>query len=153
LFQADGILCDDGNPCSLVDSCQAGQCTPGTPVDCSAKNECQNNGACDSATGACVAPPPKSDGTPCADGACQKGECTPVTSGSSSSSGAGGSTGEGGAAGTGNGAGGGDPISDGGCGCRVAGDSEQENVPWLLGIALIAMRRVRRMRVNVGVTT
>jgi MYXO-CTERM domain-containing protein len=147
LNQPDGIVCDDGNPCSLVDSCKAGQCAAGTPVDCSAKDECQNNGACDPATGACVAPPPKADGTMCKDGTCQSGTCTPPTSGSSSSSGAGGaggSVGEGGSAGTG----GRDPNTDSGCACRIAGASEQGKAPWiLLGAALIAGRRVRRTRV------
>lgn len=153
LFRADGVLCDDKDPCSLVDSCKGGQCAAGTPLDCTAKDECQNNGACDSATGQCVAPPPKADGTKCSGGTCQMGACTPETSssssssgsGSSSSSGAGGSMGEGGSGGTPSGAGGGQTTSDGGCDCRITGDSESGNKPWaLLGLALVAVRRMRR---------
>lgn len=146
LFGPDGTLCDDGNPCSLVDSCKMGQCAAGTPIDCSAKDECENNGACEPATGACVAAPPKPDGTPCSKGSCQSGVCTPATSSSSSSSGTGGDGGAGGEGGSSaGGSGGGQTTNDGGCSCRLASQSESGTNVWVLAaLAGIAARRGRR---------
>lgn len=81
--------CDDGNPCNGVETCSAAkQCLAGTAVNCSAlSNDC-NLGACNPATGACVAAP-KTNGTTCNDGnactsadSCQAGACVganPVT--------------------------------------------------------------------------
>jgi hypothetical protein len=78
----DGSACSDGNACTQLDSCQAGACTPGTPVVCAPGDACHEAGTCDPATGACsvVAKP---DGARCDDGnactqfdACQAGTCT-----------------------------------------------------------------------------
>lgn len=148
-LQVDGVLCDDGNPCSLVDSCKNGQCAPGAPLDCTAKDECQLDGACNLATGQCVAPPPKADGTPCAGGTCQGGICTPAmsSSGVGGSAGAGGSIGEGGSGGTASGSGGGQTTPAEGCDCRLAGASEPKRTPgFLLGVTLLAARRMRRRK-------
>jgi MYXO-CTERM domain-containing protein len=74
------------------------------------------------------------------------GACTPVTSTSSSSS----SSGEGGVGGAGvpSGAGAGG-TTDSGCACRVAGHSERGKESWgLLGVAIVAARRVRRIRMR-----
>jgi cysteine-rich repeat protein len=77
----DGASCDDGSKCTAVDQCQGGQCVGGSPVVCSALDQCHRAGTCDSGTGAC-SNPARSDGTPCDDGnactlrdACQAGAC------------------------------------------------------------------------------
>jgi hypothetical protein len=73
---ADGASCDDGDACTLADSCQHGVCA-GEPVVCSLVDAC-HPGFCDPNTGACSVP----DGTACADPAgcdggasCQRGAC------------------------------------------------------------------------------
>lgn len=79
---SDGSPCDDHNPCTSSDACQAGACggTPvgnGTPCNdgnvCTAPDTCQS-GACSSS--------PVANGTPCDDGdpcsrpdTCQVGSC------------------------------------------------------------------------------
>jgi hypothetical protein len=81
---ANGTACDDGNKCTLNDTCQAGVCTPGPLKDCSDNNECTTD-SCDPATGNCVHTP--LTGTPCETGnkctadTCQNGTCQqgPVT--------------------------------------------------------------------------
>jgi hypothetical protein len=77
----DGASCDDGSKCTAVDQCQGGQCTGGSPVVCSALDQCHRAGTCDPGTGTC-SNPAQSDGTPCDDGnactlrdACQAGAC------------------------------------------------------------------------------
>jgi len=72
--------CEDGDPCTEGDRCEAGVCVPGSPKACSASASCRV-ASCDPETGACVealAP----DGTLCSDGdgcttgeACQEGRC------------------------------------------------------------------------------
>jgi hypothetical protein len=47
----DGTGCNDGDKCTLTDSCQVGACVGANPVSCTA-------GSCDPSTGACPAPPP-----------------------------------------------------------------------------------------------
>jgi hypothetical protein len=37
---ADGLLCDDGDPCTPADRCQAGVCTAGAPLDCGDGDPC-----------------------------------------------------------------------------------------------------------------
>jgi hypothetical protein len=60
------IDCDDGIHCTGVETCAAGVCQPGAPIDCSALTDVCNVGVCDEATQTCVqAPLP--DGTPCGD--------------------------------------------------------------------------------------
>lgn len=74
--------CDDGLYCNGDETCEAGECQPGTPVDCSAWNDQCNDGFCDEAGDSCVSQP-KADGTLCDDGlycnvgeSCQSGTCT-----------------------------------------------------------------------------
>jgi hypothetical protein len=59
-----GGSCDDGDPCTVSDSCSAGLCA-GTAMDCSAKADGCNTGAC--VNGACVAQPANS-GKACTNG-------------------------------------------------------------------------------------
>jgi hypothetical protein len=77
----NGTPCNDGNLCTNGESCQAGTCTNGTPVQCTALDQCHTAGACNSSTGAC-SNPTKANGTPCDDGvfcttpdACTGGVC------------------------------------------------------------------------------
>ncbi len=48
---ADGA-CDDGNACTVDDTCAEGTCSPGTPLDCDDNDVCTDD-SCDPATG-CV---------------------------------------------------------------------------------------------------
>ncbi len=80
--RADGSACDDGDECTLTDTCQGGVCTGTSPVVCTASDQCHDAGVCDSETGVCT-DPPKTDGTTCDDGnectlidTCQSGVCT-----------------------------------------------------------------------------
>ncbi len=74
--------CNDSLSCNGTETCLAGVCQPGIPINCSAlSNQC-NNGVCDETTDSCVAQP-KADGTACDDGlycntgeTCQVGVCT-----------------------------------------------------------------------------
>ncbi|MEZ4293880.1 MAG: DNRLRE domain-containing protein [Polyangiaceae bacterium] len=76
-----GDACDDGNACTLGETCQNGQCVGGTPKSCDALDACHDAGICDPATGVC-SDPEKPDGSPCDDGdactsadACVAGAC------------------------------------------------------------------------------
>jgi Right handed beta helix region len=78
----DSTACnDDDSLCTQNDTCQAGICTPGTPVVCSAADQCHQAGTCNPATGQCDNPAAP-DGTACDDGqacttsSCQRGVCT-----------------------------------------------------------------------------
>jgi hypothetical protein len=82
---ADGTGCNDGNACTQGDTCQAGTCE-GTPVVCTASDQCHDAGICNPGTGVC-SNPAKLNGTGCNDGnactqgdTCQAGTCegTPV---------------------------------------------------------------------------
>jgi RHS repeat-associated protein len=85
--KANGTTCSDNNACTSGETCQAGSCTGGTTVTCTA-DQCHTAGACVPATG-CPATVPKPDGTGCSDGdsctqtdTCQSGTCAganPVT--------------------------------------------------------------------------
>ncbi|MCW5891198.1 MAG: hypothetical protein KIT14_11690 [bacterium] len=73
--------CDDGLICTGSETCQAGTCTAGTPVDCTEAGDQCNVGACLEPAGACVAVP-KPNGTVCTSGSacslpdsCQGGVC------------------------------------------------------------------------------
>ena len=77
----DGTACNDGSACTRTDSCQAGACTGGNPITCTASDQCHIAGSCDQATGQC-SNPAKPDGTACNDGNactlndfCQTGTC------------------------------------------------------------------------------
>jgi hypothetical protein len=72
-----GFSCDDGDACTMSESCQDGICTGGVPVNCNDGNGCTNE-TCDAAIG-CVHEP---NGEACDDGdlcttgdQCQKGQC------------------------------------------------------------------------------
>jgi hypothetical protein len=78
----DGTSCSDNNACTQTDSCQAGVCTPGNPVLCTASDQCHVAGTCEPATGFC-SNPAKTDGTACNDSdactqtdTCQSGTCS-----------------------------------------------------------------------------
>ncbi len=75
---ADGSACDDGDLCTVGDSCQSEVCVAGAPVTCTASDDCHDAGACDPQTGACTAETNKPDGEPCDDGdlCTVKDQCT-----------------------------------------------------------------------------
>ena len=84
--KADGTACNDGDACTQTDTCQAGVCTGGNPVVCTALDTCHDPGVCDPHTGLC-SNPQKPDGTACNDGqactyldVCTNGICggTPI---------------------------------------------------------------------------
>jgi hypothetical protein len=85
--QPDGTSCNDADACTTSDTCQLGRCA-GTPVTCTALDQCHAVGVCDHGTGVC-SNPPVNDGTACDDGnrctqtdTCQTGVCTganPIT--------------------------------------------------------------------------
>jgi len=64
-----GFQCNDGNACTQIDTCQAGQCVGGVPVACPGDTGCQGGLACDTKVGTCSLPTaPKKPGDPCDDG-------------------------------------------------------------------------------------
>src|SRR5205814_5146835 len=84
----DGASCQDGDACTLADSCKNGACVGTNRVVCGALDQCHQAGVCDSATGKC-SNPARADGSACNDGslctqtdACHAGICTgtnPIT--------------------------------------------------------------------------
>ena len=70
-----GSACNDGDPCSLNDTCGAGGVCSGTPRACHPIDECHETGACDPATGLCLSPQ-RPDGSACGDGVCSEGRCS-----------------------------------------------------------------------------
>ncbi len=69
--------CTDGDPCTLNDSCQAGQCVPGPALDCDDGNpctddECALDGSCSNTanTASCDDGNACTEGDHCADGSC-----------------------------------------------------------------------------------
>jgi MYXO-CTERM domain-containing protein len=77
-----GSSCNDGNACTQTDTCQAGVCTGGNPVVCTASDQCHGVGVCNTSTGLC-SNPSLPNGTTCSDGnactqtdTCQAGVCT-----------------------------------------------------------------------------
>ena len=67
-------MCDDSNGCTKGETCTAGACGGGTPVDCASLNSDCADGVCSPSTGNCVARP-KNDGMPCDDAdACTSGD-------------------------------------------------------------------------------
>lgn len=78
----NGAICDDGNPCTDGDICDAGECVGGPPVECDDGNPCTKD-LCDLETGACrhdSADGASCDlaGQPCVeDGVCIATECVP----------------------------------------------------------------------------
>src|SRR5205823_5779620 len=41
---ANNTHCSDGNPCNGLETCQAGQCTPGSTADCDDSDPCTVDG-------------------------------------------------------------------------------------------------------------
>ncbi len=90
---ANGTICDDGNVCTQVDTCQSGACSGGSAKVCTAYDQCHDVGTCNSSTGVC-SNPVKTDGTVCADGNacttgdhCQAGVCTASATGTTNTCG------------------------------------------------------------------
>jgi hypothetical protein len=88
--------CDDGNLCNGAETCDAGNCLPGSPLpSCDDGNPCNGLEACDPPTGACQpgSPPSCDDANACTDDSCTPGTgcvhtdngtcptCTPVSKG------------------------------------------------------------------------
>jgi RHS repeat-associated protein len=76
----DGAVCNDGNLCTLADTCSVGACS-GAARDCSAVADQCNAGVCNPATGECALQP-RANGTSCDDrvactptDTCQAGAC------------------------------------------------------------------------------
>jgi len=75
--QPDGAPCDDGNPCTRVDTCSRRACVGTVPVVCAAVDACHEAGVCDASTGTC-SHPSRPDGSACGSGtcyACVSGTC------------------------------------------------------------------------------
>ena len=73
--------CDDGLSCSGTETCNAGSCAAGTPVNCTSLVDQCNDAACTEPSGTCVITP-KVNGFGCTDGnvctpgdTCQNGMC------------------------------------------------------------------------------
>lgn len=139
----DGVPCDDGNLCTLNDSCLNKVCTSTPPLSCPLPGQvigtCEIS-ACIPAVGGCSVFN-KVDGAPCKDkndkfGVCIAGGCLIDSGSGASGSGSAGGTGGGSSASTGNGSGGvsstsstGTTMSSGsaatGAGAAGAGGSEE----------------------------
>ncbi len=81
----DGVPCDDGDPCTVLDHCDAGACTGGPAAVCDDGNPCTQD-ACNPAAGctfSLLGAVPCDDGDPCSSGeTCATGVCgggAPVT--------------------------------------------------------------------------
>ena len=78
----EGAPCNDQDPCTVAESCQAGSCSGGTPKDCGPGPGPCTALVCEAETGACVESP-IADGEPCdtknpcaGKGICNGGECS-----------------------------------------------------------------------------
>jgi len=76
-----GVGCEDGNPCTLSDTCQGGVCVQGQLNQCLHLNDACNVGQCLNLDGSCIALP-KNEGGACTNGdacaataRCSKGAC------------------------------------------------------------------------------
>ncbi|MEO7328535.1 MAG: kelch repeat-containing protein, partial [Minicystis sp.] len=70
-----GPACEDGDPCTMSESCLVGVCQGGGPVLCPSMDVCHDAGSCDAESGLCL-PVPKADGAPCDDNnACTADSC------------------------------------------------------------------------------
>jgi hypothetical protein len=79
----DGAACDDDNPCTQNDTCQAGSCSGVVTAGACAAQQCRESGTCQS-DGTCNGAP-FADGTACipfldkcAAGSCQSGTCVAI---------------------------------------------------------------------------
>jgi hypothetical protein len=74
-----GASCEDGDPCTTADTCDAGGvCQGGTPVSCSDDGNACTDDVCDSSSGACGMPRSGTcdDGDACTTGdSCNAGQC------------------------------------------------------------------------------
>jgi subtilisin family serine protease len=59
LPKPDGARCYDGSLCTENDTCQAGVCIGGNPVECVPPDACHYAGTCNAASGTCEIPPPR----------------------------------------------------------------------------------------------
>jgi subtilisin family serine protease len=64
--------CDDGNVCNGLESCVAGSCQPGAPLNCNDGNACTSD-SCNPATGCVNTPITCNDGDPCTTDSCNSG--------------------------------------------------------------------------------
>jgi hypothetical protein len=82
---AEGFPCEDGDFCTIDDTCIAGFCGPGLPISCDDGNMCTLD-SCESETGACTHDALGANGMFCEDGdfctledSCLGGFCSPGT--------------------------------------------------------------------------
>ncbi|MDD5043113.1 MAG: MopE-related protein [Patescibacteria group bacterium] len=82
--RSNGTSCEDGQYCTVGDSCQDGDCQAGPVKDCSPLSDECNNGVCDETADSCEKSPINEGGL-CNDGeictttsTCQSGECKGV---------------------------------------------------------------------------
>ncbi len=76
----NAVACDDGNPCSLTESCVSGACLPATWNTCDDGNACTTD-LCDGDLGCVHTPasgPCQFDADPCTTDACVGGACSGV---------------------------------------------------------------------------
>ncbi len=67
----NGTPCDDGNPCTVSDSCQSDVCTGGAPFVCLPSDACHLAGVCNPVTGSCSNPAIScADSNPCTTDSC-----------------------------------------------------------------------------------
>lgn len=65
----EGLACEDGDLCTLDQTCAAGSCVGGSLVDCSGVDSSCGLGLCEAKTGACIGQAfPDSEGDACDDG-------------------------------------------------------------------------------------
>src|SRR5438128_1272249 len=64
--KANGSPCEDGDKCTLADSCQSGVCVGTNAIICTASDQCHVAGMCDPTSGIC-SNPKQPDDTPCND--------------------------------------------------------------------------------------
>lgn len=80
-LSAPGTPCDDGNACTVSDSCLDGSCSQSQPYVCPEPPQCYEPGTCDPATGSCSYNPsyftPCDDGDSCTYEICFAGQCFP----------------------------------------------------------------------------
>jgi hypothetical protein len=69
----EGQQCDDGDICTTQETCQAGACAGGLPVDCSDLDDECNLGVCNATSGECELEP-RAEGTSC--GSSEENDCT-----------------------------------------------------------------------------
>ncbi len=82
---SNGTACNDGDACTLTDTCQAGVCTPTTTTTCSDGNQCTAD-SCNPATGLCEFDAVATEGAACTiigpacvTTSCQAGVCAPAS--------------------------------------------------------------------------